>query len=99
MPGLFNSVTFGGQRGAIVWGAGEAAALGRWSVHRDEQFHWTLSARVDRVDSFRLRQLPLLFQAPRIAKPAGLWCFPVLPKTLQIDGTSLTAALGPPEGR
>ena len=99
MPGLFHTVTFGGQRGAIVWGAGEAAGLGRWSVARDEFFHWTLSARVERVDSFRLRQLPLIFQAPRLAKPAGLWCFPVLPKTLQVTGDSLTASLGPPEGR
>ena len=99
MPGLFNTVTFGGQRGAIVWGAGDAAVLGRWSVHRNDAFQWTLSARVERADSFRLRQLPLIFQAPRLAKPAGLWCFPVLPKTLQVNGTALTASLGPPEGR
>lgn len=99
MPGLFRTATFGGQRGAIVWGAGEAAALGRWSVTRDEHFRWRLSARVERVDTLRLRQLPLLFQAPRLARPAGLWCFPVLPKTLQVTGTTLTAALGPPEGR
>ena len=99
MPGLFHSVTFGGQRGAIVWGAGEAAVLGRWSVARDAQYQWTLSARVTRVDSVRLRQLPLIFQAPRLAKPAGLWCFPVLPKSLQVNGETLTARLGPPEGR
>jgi len=99
VPGLFNTVTFGGKSGAIVWGAGEAAGLGRWSVSRDEHFHWTLSARVDRVDSYRLRQLPLLFQAPRLAKPVGLWCFPVLPKTVVVNGSALTASLGPPEGR
>lgn len=99
MPGLFNSVTFGGQHGAILWGAGPAAELGRWSVNRDEHFRWTLSARVTRVDSVRIRQLPLMFQAPRLAKPAGLWCFPVLPKTLQVNGDALTANLGPPEGR
>ena len=99
MPGLFNTVTLGGPHGAIVWGAGDAAVLGRWSVTRNEHFQWTLSAQVDRVDTLRLRQLPLIFQAPRRAKPAGLWCFPVLPKTLQVDGTTLTAQLGPPEGR
>jgi hypothetical protein len=99
VPGLFNSVTFGGSRGAILWGAGEAATLSRWSINRDEHFAWTLSARVARVDAFRLRQLPLIFQAPRLAKPAGLWCFPVLPKTLQVNGDALTASLGPPEGR
>jgi hypothetical protein len=99
VPGLFNSVTVGGPRGSLVWGAGEAAVLGRWSVRRDEHFRWTLSARVERADSYRLRQIPLLFQAPRVAKPAGLWCFPVLPNTLRLEGAALTAALGPPEGR
>jgi hypothetical protein len=99
VPGLFHTVTFGGQRGTIVWGAGEAAVLGRWSVTRDAHFQWTLRAHVDRVDTLRLRQLPLVFQAPRLAKPAGLWCFPVLPKTLRLEGQALTAALGPPEGR
>jgi hypothetical protein len=99
VPGLFNTVTFGGHHGAILWGAGEAAGFSRWSVSRDEHFHWTLSARVARVDSYRLRQLPLIFQAPRLAKPAGLWCFPVLPKTVELNGENLTARLGPPEGR
>jgi hypothetical protein len=99
VPGLFNTVTLGGPHGTIVWGAGDAAVLGRWSVRRDESFQWTLSARVERVDTVRLRQLPLIFQAPRRATPAGLWCFPVLPKTLQLEGSTLTARLGPPEGR
>jgi hypothetical protein len=99
VPGLFHTVTFGGQRGAILWGAGEAAVLGRWSVTRDATFRWTLAARVDRIDTLRLRQRPLIFQAPRRARPAGLWCFPVLPNTLRLEGTALTAALGPPEGR
>jgi hypothetical protein len=97
--GLFHTVTLGGRQGSILWGAGDAAVLSRWSVARDEHFHWTLSARVERADAFRLRQLPLIFQAPRVAKPAGLWCFPVLPNTLRLEGTALTAALGPPEGR
>ena len=99
MYGLFRTVTFGGPRGAILWGAGEAATLTRWSINRDAHFRWTLSARVARVDSYRLRQLPLIFSAPRVAKPAGLWCFPVLPKTLEMNGETLTARLGPPEGR
>lgn len=96
---MFRTLTLTGVRGSIVWGAGEAAALARWRVARSEDHGWTLSARVDRVDQFRLRQIPLLFQAPRFAKPAGLWCFPVLPNTLQVEGEALTAKLGPPEGR
>lgn len=99
MQALFHTVTVGGQRGSLVWGAGPAAVLGRWTVARDEHFHWTLRARVESADSYRLRQLPLLFQAPRLAKPVGLWCFPVLPNTLRLEGAALTAALGPPEGR
>ena len=72
VPGLFHSVTFGGQRGAIVWGAGEAAVLGRWSVSRDEHFHWTLSARVERVDTLPHSAAPadLPGAAPRQARRA-----------------------------
>ena len=96
---MFRTIVVRGLRGTIVWNAGDAAVLGRWAVSRDADCCWTLSARVERADQFRLRQLPLIFQAPRLAKPAGLWCFPVLPKTLQVNGDALTASLGPPEGR
>ena len=96
---MFRTLTLRGTRGSLLWGAGEAAQLPRWALARDEAGAWTLSAAVERVDRFRLRQVPLLFQAPRTAKPAGLWCFPVIPQTVQIDGPTLTAKLGPPEGR
>jgi hypothetical protein len=96
---MFRTIVVRGHRGAIVWGAGEAAALSSWAVARDAEARWTLSARVARSDGYRLRQVPLLFQAPRVMKPAGLWCFPVLPNTLSLNGDALTAQLGPPEGR
>lgn len=96
---MFRTVTLTGIRGSLVWGAADAAVLPRWALARDEQGAWTLSACVEQIDRYRVRQVPLLFQAPRTAKPAGLWCFPVVPQTLQIDGPTLTARLGPPEGR
>ena len=97
---MFRTVVLRGQRdGSIAWSGSPAAELGSWTLTRDEHFKFTLSARVARADSFRLRQSPLFFVTPRRQKPAGLWCFPVLPKSLQVQGTSLTAALGPPEGR
>ena len=96
---MFRSLVLRGQQGSILWSGSDAAVLSRWTLTRDEHFKFTLSARVERSDSFRLRQLPLVFTAPRKTKPAGLWCFPILPKTLQVQGASLSAALGPPEGR
>jgi hypothetical protein len=96
---VFRTVVAHGRGGAIVWGAGPAAELPTWSVARDEHFKFSLSAKVARPDSYRLRQLPLHFTAPRRQRPLGLWYFPVLPHTLQVNGESLTAQLGPPEGR
>lgn len=96
---MFRRVVARGRGGAIVWGAGPAAELSTWAVARDEHFVFSLSATVVRADRYRLRQLPLMFTAPRPQKPAGLWYFPVLPHTLQMEGAALTARLGPPEGR
>lgn len=96
---MFRTVVARGRGGAIVWGAGPAAELSTWAVARDQYFTFTLSATVARADSYRLRQVPLMFTAPRPQKPAGLWYFPVRPNTLQLNGTALTASLGPPEGR
>ena len=96
---MFRTIVLRGQRGSILWSGSNAAVLSGWSLCRDEQCQFTLTARIERADSFRLRQLPLLFTAPRASTPKGLWCFPVLPQTLQVQGTSLSAALGPPEGR
>lgn len=96
---MFRTFVARGRRGAIVWGAGPAAELSTWAVARDREFHFSLRATVARADRFRLRQVPLMFTAPRPQKPAGLWYFPVLPNTLQVTGDALTAKLGPPEGR
>lgn len=95
---MFRRLTLRGFRGSIVFGGRPAAVLGAWVATKSDRNAWTLSARVERSDSFQLRQIPLLFEAPRISKPRGLWLFPIVPKTIRVDGSQLTASLGPPEG-
>lgn len=88
-----------GRGGSIVFGARPAAEITTWAISRsDYGAVFKLRAVIARADSFRLRQLPLMFEAPRISKPRGLWVFPVIPNTVRHSGTSLTADLGPPVG-
>lgn len=95
---MFRTVSVGGPRGSIVFGGRPAAVLGAWKAHRGEQGPWTLTATVTQADTFRLRQIPLLFEAPRVSRPRGLWCFPIVPNSITIAGGRLAATLGPPEG-
>lgn len=94
---MFESLTLRGPRGALLWGADSAATLGAWVVVRKKRA-WSLRATVERVDTYRIKQVPLLFQAHRAHKPIGHWVFPIVPKTVVVNGRSLTATLGPPEG-
>lgn len=97
---LLNSVTLRGPRGSLTWAGAEAAALGAWTLSRPATAQtWTLSARVERVDSYRVKQVPLLFVTPRLRKPRGLWCFPVVPGSLTVAAGGLAATLTHPEGR
>ena len=100
---MFSSVTLRGPRGAIVWASRPAAELTGWMVKvaKDDkqQRVWTLRARIARVDAFSIKQTPLVFTAPRIAQPKGLWCWPVIPASIAMAGHTLTARLGPPEGQ
>jgi hypothetical protein len=95
---MFRTLSLGGPRGSIVFGGRPAAVLGAWRARRSEQGGWTLAAAVTTVDTFRLRQVPLLFEAPRVSKPRGLWCFPIVPQSITVEGGRLAATLGPPEG-
>lgn len=95
---MFTRLTLRGGRGSIVFGGRPAALLGAWVAVKDKAGKWTLSARVERSDAFQLRQIPLMFEAPRVSRPRGLWLFPVVPKTIRVDGSRLSADLGPPEG-
>lgn len=96
---MFHTLTLRGPTGSIVWGAGEAATVRGWIATRAEDRSWTLRALVVKSDSYRLRQVPLLFQAPRVSRPRGLWVWPVVPQSLAIANGTLTAKLGPPEGQ
>jgi hypothetical protein len=95
---MFNTIGLGGPRGSIVFGGRPAAVLGAWRAHRSAQGVWTLAATVTQADTFRLRQVPLLFEAPRVSKPRGLWCFPIVPNSITVAGGQLAATLGQPEG-
>lgn len=95
---MFQTLLLRGIRGSILFGGRPAAVLGAWEARKSKFGKWTLSARVERSDSFQLRQIPLLFEAPRVSKPRGLWLFPIVPKTIRVDGPRLSADLGPPEG-
>jgi hypothetical protein len=87
------------RQGWISWGYRPAADLTGCRVSRDEARKWTLQARVAKVDTYGIAQVPLIFTAPRTSPPRGLWTFPVVPNSIRMAGTVLTAALGPPEGR
>jgi hypothetical protein len=92
---VFKAVTLRGATGAIVWGYRPAAVLRSWAIARTEAGGaWTLTARVETSDAYQLRQVPLVFTAPR---KGGLWCWPVLPTSLSITPPHLRATLGPPE--
>lgn len=54
---------------------------------------WVLQARVQRVESFQIRQKPLYFTAQR---SGGFWMFPILEAPTVTDGI-LRARLGQPE--
>jgi hypothetical protein len=99
---FINKAKIRGARASIEWAGAPAAELRNWVAARGEdETGWTLGARLDRADSFRLRQTPLLFVAPRLNYPRGLTVFPIVPGSLVLDrerGT-LTAKLQQPEGR
>ena len=94
---MFERLAVSGRAGTLVWGYADAAVLGSWVVLR-EKTTWSLRASVERIDTLRVRQVPLLFTAPRVKPPLGRWVWPVIPNTLQVANGVLTASLGPPEG-
>lgn len=87
-----HSLALNGLSGAIRWGYHVAAAVTAWTVGRDDAQALRLSGRVDQVNTFRLSQRPLVFEAPH-AK--GAWRWPI--EELQIRDGTLSARLGPKE--
>mgnify|MGYP001562449127 CR=1 FL=1 len=85
------TVTIPGGEAFLRWGYYPAATLHAWTVTKQAS-GWTLAATVTTTDTFRVSQRPLVFAAPT-AK--GVWRWPIV--SLQIEGASLTAVLGPKE--
>jgi hypothetical protein len=84
-----------GRGASIVWSYHTAATLTSWSVVKDSTTgRWALTAMIDRATPFYLRQVPLLFTAPRLG---GFWCWPLLEPPRVLDERRLLATLGPPE--
>jgi hypothetical protein len=95
---VFRTLKLRGAGGSIVRGYLDAAILGTWTIARtadDAAPRWSLSAKVERVDAYQIRQRPLYFTAPR-AGAIGLWCWPVVGE-VRVGVTTLTATLGHPE--
>lgn len=82
-----------GVEASLRLGYASAATLGAWSVVKQDDGSWSVTATVISADTFRVTQRPLVFEA-RHAK--GAWRWPVL--ELQIATTSLRATLGACEG-
>ena len=83
-----------GVVGRIDWGYFAAAAINNYTAHRVANGSWTLRATAISVDSFKIRQRPLIFVAPH---QDGEWRWPVT--TLDLgEGRGpreLRATLGP----
>jgi hypothetical protein len=80
-----------GQQGSLMWAYHTAAAVRDWTITNGELGR-TLSARLEKTDSFRVSQRPLTFVATHANRA---WRWPIT--TLQITGATLTAVLGPRE--
>jgi len=93
---MFRSLTVRGPAGAILWGYRTAAVVRSWAVVRARAAGgpvWTLTATVERVSPFELRQSGLMFSAPR---EGGFFVFPLL-EAPRVAGGTVTARVGPPE--
>ena len=82
-----------GVAASLRWSYSQAAALGPWTLTKRDDGNWSLAAAIVAVDTFKVAQRPLVFEA-RHAK--GAWRWPVL--ELQVVNGSLSATLGPHEG-
>ena len=82
----------GGLVASLRWGYTQAAALRGWTVTALDEGGFTLTATIESVNTLRVSQSPLVFEAP-YAKGAFRW--PVM--TLQMQESALTARLGPQE--
>jgi hypothetical protein len=94
---VFRDLRVRGASGTILWSYRTAAVLSGWTISRTRvqgERVWTLTATIARASPFELRQVPLLFTAPR---ERGFWAWPLLePPTVDAE-RRLTVRVGPPE--
>lgn len=82
-----------GQQGMVRYGYLTAFTIRDWSLTREDgATEGVLNATVVSADTYRVSQHPLVFVVGVIG---GSWRWPIL--TLQINGTSLSATVGPKE--
>lgn len=76
---------------SLLYGYHVAAVVRDWTLTHDAA-GWRLAGRLSQAHPHRIRQQPLIFQAPHAR---GVWRWPVL----SLEGTeTVTAHLGPKEG-
>lgn len=86
------ALTATGTAASLRWSYHTAATVRAWTVQRDDDGVWRLTATVTSSDAFRLTQRPLTFE---VTHQHGRWVWPI--EELQITGAALTARLGPKE--
>lgn len=82
-----------GVHGRVVWGYFDAARITRYALVRTSLIPetWRLTATVVQPDTFKLRQVPLMFVAWH---QGGEWRWPIV-EVITIERDQLTAQLGP----
>jgi hypothetical protein len=88
---MASAVTLKAARAVVRWHYHQAAALQTCLITKAAE-GWTLSAAIRSTDAFRVSQRPLVCEVPHAT---GVWRWPIV--SLQIEGASLTATLGPKE--
>ena len=91
----YPKLTYRGAGGAFLWRGKEAATVASWSVVA-QQGGYRLTALLNRIDAFQIRQRPLLFAAPRVKPTPGFWAWGV-DRVESFQGNQLVAVVGPPE--
>lgn len=74
-----------------MWHHYTAADVCTFTVHRDKQLRWTVSAAIANGDDFKLAQSPLVLVVPT---KFGAWHWPIV--SAQRQGAYLLAQLGMP---
>jgi hypothetical protein len=91
---LNGGIRLHGAAGSLVLGSTPAATVRNWHIRRSKSHpgKWVLTATIETVHPFYVRQRPLMFVPPRLN---GFWCWGI--ESIDVGATQLVARLGPPE--